>query len=564
MTIAFTKLTPGEPYNPFGISPVNASAEPTFTDRDGDGKLDAVIGRSGTGYSRYFRNTGTTTAPAFADQGEITPQATAPQVVQVDIDSDGDLDRFEGIDANGNILVQENIGGTLQPAQTNPFGLSSVGSSPRFAFVDIDGDGDQDLFVGRGAGYTVYFRNDTPRPATTTATLPEAKIVITQGESGGSSAPEIPDGTIAPLQFGETSLLLPAIQKFTLSNTGSAPLELGPYELPPGFSFVGEPPKSIPVGGAVVIQVQLDARETGDYRGNFGVRSNAGNVSYYNFPLQGIVKPPVASGLTLPPCPCGTLGDPLPNPVQNNLEPIRRVPGLGLLGTPNNDDLRIATNDTVYGLNGDDNLYATEAGAVLLGNIGKDLLVGGPGGDFLRGGKGPDFLKGKDGNDGLWGDRGDDSLVGGSGNDTLYGGNGDSSESQVGFDLLCGGEGDDLLFGNASDDTLCGGGGNDLLYGGQGDDSLWGDLGDDTLFGDLGNNQAIGGAGRDRFALKSEGGSVRILDFTQGEDQLVLLPNLTFSNLTQVAVGSNLELQVNNQAIATLVGVSAIAASDVA
>ena len=99
--------------NPFGLTDVGASASPTFVDIDADGDLDALVGNS-DGNTLYYRNTGSATNPQFA------------------------------------------------AAATNPFGLTDVGFSASPTFVDIDGDGDLDAFVGNKDGNTLYYRNNAP------------------------------------------------------------------------------------------------------------------------------------------------------------------------------------------------------------------------------------------------------------------------------------------------------------------------------------------------------------------------------------------------------------------
>ncbi len=80
----------------------------------------------------------------------------------VDIDNDGDLDVFVG-EAYGTIKYFQNTGTSTAPQfaspQSNPFGISSNADYAILAFGDLDGDGDFDLLVGEYYGDIKYFQN---------------------------------------------------------------------------------------------------------------------------------------------------------------------------------------------------------------------------------------------------------------------------------------------------------------------------------------------------------------------------------------------------------------------
>ncbi len=98
--------------------------------------------------------------PIFAS-GALPPMALSftPENV-VDIDGDGDLDVFS-IDGNGNTLFSRNTGTATNPVfatpQTNPFGIVNMGHAETFA--DIDNDGDLDTFIGQYDGTMQFLRN---------------------------------------------------------------------------------------------------------------------------------------------------------------------------------------------------------------------------------------------------------------------------------------------------------------------------------------------------------------------------------------------------------------------
>lgn len=152
-------------FNPYGLIDVGSLASPTLVDIDGDGDLDAFVGNN-YGNTLFFRNTGTASIAVFAaaspnpfglsDVGDLTNPAF------VDIDGDGDLDAFIG-NSYGNTLFFRNTGTTNNPIfavpSSNPFGLTDVGSGASPTFADIDNDGDLDAFLGNSAGNTLFFRN---------------------------------------------------------------------------------------------------------------------------------------------------------------------------------------------------------------------------------------------------------------------------------------------------------------------------------------------------------------------------------------------------------------------
>ncbi|MES2943070.1 MAG: FG-GAP-like repeat-containing protein [Pseudomonadota bacterium] len=151
--------------NPYGLGDVAYLARPRLVDMDGDGDLDAFIGNV-YGDTLLFLNTGTASSPAFAAASTnpygLADVGSSASPSFVDIDGDGDLDAFIG-NWSGNTLLYLNTGTASSPAfamtGTSPYGLGDVGSQASPSFVDIDGDGDLDAFIGNGAGNTVFYLN---------------------------------------------------------------------------------------------------------------------------------------------------------------------------------------------------------------------------------------------------------------------------------------------------------------------------------------------------------------------------------------------------------------------
>ncbi|PZU98908.1 MAG: hypothetical protein DCE90_03640, partial [Pseudanabaena sp.] len=187
--------------NPFNGIDIGLNSNPTFADLDGDGDLDAIIGeRFGT--LKYYRNTGTVTAPAYAEQtGTANPfngidigSNSAP--ILADLDGDGDLDAIIG-ELDGTLKYYRNTGTVTAPVyaeQTgtaNPFNGINIGSNSKPTFADLDGDGDLDVIVGESYGNLNYYRN------TGTVTAPVYTIGTANPFNGinigGNSAPSLAD-----------------------------------------------------------------------------------------------------------------------------------------------------------------------------------------------------------------------------------------------------------------------------------------------------------------------------------------------------------------------------------
>lgn len=159
-----------EPYAYAGIDTGQGSyPTPTFVDIDGDGDQDLFIGTY-DGKIIFYRNkdaddgimgTPTWASPVFLydkdnaiiDVGYYAAPAFA------DIDKDGKQDLFiGGVSASvGTLSFYHNIGTANTASWATPISYSGNvwlnNSGPLPTFVDIDGDGDHDLFIGsRRAG----------------------------------------------------------------------------------------------------------------------------------------------------------------------------------------------------------------------------------------------------------------------------------------------------------------------------------------------------------------------------------------------------------------------------
>lgn len=147
-------------------------------DLDGDGDRDLVVGDR-SGRLLWLDNIGGPEAPAWSVRredllGGVVRENTAPWLA--DIDGDNDLDLLVG-GRDGQIWLLRNTGGPrdaeFRLESTNFAGID-VGNDSVPAMVDIDGDGDLDLFVGNRRGLVIYYRNEG------SATEPDFRLASTR------------------------------------------------------------------------------------------------------------------------------------------------------------------------------------------------------------------------------------------------------------------------------------------------------------------------------------------------------------------------------------------------
>ena len=161
---------------------------PQFVDIDADGDVDLFSGVGvGLRFSinsfvenlYFFENTGAATSPRFVRKTSQFLEAfdigdnSVPALVDIDGDQDLDLFLANNVDVgnegeSGRIYFLENEGSAQSPSfvlRSRNFFEVEVGFGAAPTFVDIDADGDPDLFAGNVSGKTLFFEN-TGSPTT--------------------------------------------------------------------------------------------------------------------------------------------------------------------------------------------------------------------------------------------------------------------------------------------------------------------------------------------------------------------------------------------------------------
>jgi hypothetical protein len=166
------------------VSPWNGGlqdARPQLVDIDADGDLDLFVAEE-KGQLRLYRNTGSSAAPVWMLETDDFEGIHEHYFMRfADVDSDGDYDIVVEADPYikdiGGVLVQftvsalwtnvgtpqlpvfQNLSSRLDGYLTDEAGEPIAFTTTVPEFVDLEGDGDQDLMLGEASGNVILYRN---------------------------------------------------------------------------------------------------------------------------------------------------------------------------------------------------------------------------------------------------------------------------------------------------------------------------------------------------------------------------------------------------------------------
>jgi len=521
----------------------------TVADFNRDGRLDVFIADQGLDGPPFpgGQNTlvlssgasGLTNATGQIPTGKVFTHSTEA----VDIDGDGDLDIYVGVEANPApyFLINDGTGRFTVAADRLPAAEGGPGNIifTTEAFFDADGDGDKDLFLGaaRQSGVNKLLLNDgagrfsegPPNPPLPPNWVPGSDAIDAQSiDLNGDGRQDLvvtytigADGAKAYLQ--------------TLINQGGGVfVDDAAARIPASFQGV-----SVTRGGVIIADLNGDGAKdllfTNGTAAPLALNDGAGH--FVQMPV-GLVpgNGADASGDTY------GVGD---------VNGDGRLDLISWYGRGNGQefmrvDLSRDAGTTQVGTAGVDGLMGDASAETINGAAGNDVIVGGGGLDYLRGDEGDDRIVGGSAFDDANGNMGNDTVSTGAGEDYCVGGKDNDS--------LSGGADYDLVYGNLGADTCNGDDGNDIVRGGQDNDVVSGGNGDDFVSGDKGDDTMTGGAGADVFHTFGDAGIDRVLDFSLAQGDRVMLDPGTQFTVSQSGADTVINMTGGGQMV--LVGVS--------
>ena len=153
-----------EPQRNYNSIDVDGKCSPVFCDIDGDNDFDLFVGKE-SGRLNFYENIGDGTTPDWAEAdtsyADIYVGQWRSRPAFSDIDQDEDFDLFIG-KYDGTISFYRNHGDLMSPLfilEADRYAGIQIHNEVKPVFADIDGDGDEDLFVGDDNGGLQFWRN---------------------------------------------------------------------------------------------------------------------------------------------------------------------------------------------------------------------------------------------------------------------------------------------------------------------------------------------------------------------------------------------------------------------
>lgn len=541
--------------NPFGLKNSGAYVSPELVDIDNDGDLDAFIGNF-DGNLRFYRNTGTATNPVFAaattNPFGLSDAGAQASPAFVDIDNDGDLDVFIG-NLDGNILFHRNTGSISNPAfaaaQTNPFGLSDVGYQANPTFFDGDNDGDLDAFIGNLDGNTLYFQN------TGTANSPVFDLPLinpfgltdVDSNASPSFADIDADGDLDALigeRLGNTLIFLNDSSAVFLVSTVANEVLTGTASLQDTVTYAS-------LSSSVTVSLTVTTQQnTGG--GGLDTITQIENLigSGHDDTLTGNFRNNVINGRGGNDTIDGKAGaDTLNGGLGNDIYIVDNA-GDVVVEYVNQGIDRISSSVTYTLPSHVEDITLTGAAAInATGNNLSNKLIGNAAANQLSGGDGHDTLNGLGGADTMTGGLGFDNYVVDNAGDTVVEGANsgtDSVSSSVTYTLPANVENLKLTGAAAINGT--GNAQANSLTGNSANNQLNGGAGNDILNGGTGVNTLTGGTGKDIFRFNTTGHTDTIADYSVVDDT-IQLENSVFNALGVPGVLAASKFRIGTQAL---------------